>query len=222
MKNNIEIALNAARPGMDTKERVAELMEIEGNMRGELLKSNFVYLEGKEGKDSIVRMEKKLKELGYPLLFKEIESFKWYKDAFCSIFMLSFREEFSWSDEDIFNLGRFSPQYSIIVKITLRYLISLKKAFNFAPNLWRRNVDYGILEPHEFNQKEKFMTFNLKDYALHPLVCIYIRGYLTSLFEQINGRNTIKVDELNCIFMGNPYHSYKVNWGFFPENNLCI
>jgi hypothetical protein len=169
-------------------------------------------LKEKEGDFAIERMEKKLEEMGCPLKFKEINSFKWYKDPFCSVFMISFADEFGWGEEEIFNLGRFSPQYSMVIKIALRHILSLKKAFDYAPNLWRRNVDYGILYPHEFNEKGKYMIFRLKEYALHPLVCIYIRGCLTSLFEQIGGKEKIKVEEKSCVFNGADYHEYEIRW----------
>jgi hypothetical protein len=210
--NNIEQAKRALAMEATLEERCKELMKIKGNMRGELLRSNFVYLKKKEGDKAIQRMENKLKQLGYPLNFNEIKTFEWYEDPFCSIFMLAFQEEFNWKEQDIFNLGRFSPQYSMIVKIALRYLVSLRKSFNFGPNLRRRNVDYGDLEPYQFNEKEKYMIFRLKKYALHPLVCIYIKGYLTSLFEQVVGRDKIKVEETECVFKNNDYHEYKVIW----------
>jgi hypothetical protein len=212
MTRNIEKAIKAHKMEGSLKERCEELMKIEGMMRGELLRSNFVYLRKKEGNLAIERMEKKLEEIGYPLKFEEINSFKWYKDPFCSIFMLSFQSEFGWKEEDIFNLGRFSPQYSLIIKIALRHLLSLRKAFDYAPKLWRRNVDYGVLESYEFSEGKRYMILRLKEYALHPLVCIYIRGYLTSLFEQIYGKDKIKTEEISCIFREGDFHDYKISW----------
>lgn len=211
MNKNIEIAIRANKI-KDPKERCDELMKIEGMMRGELLISNFVYLKKEEGVLAIRRMEKRLEEMGYPLKFEELNSLKWYKDSFCSIFMLSFQDEFGWNDEDIFNLGRFSPRYSLIVRVALRHLLSLKKAFDYAPQLWRRNVNYGLLEPYEFNEDKRYMVFRLKDYALSPLVCIYIKGYLTSLFEQAHGRDKIKTEEITCVFREGDFHEYKISW----------
>ena len=212
MDINIVHALVASTSKLTTKERANELMKIEGNMRGDLLKNNYIYLSKKEGESAIKRMEKKLEELGYPLNFEDINPMKWYKDPFCSVFMLSFKEEFGWSEEDIFNLGRFSPQYSMVIKVALRHILTTKKAFDFGQRLWSRNVDYGNLESHEYNVEKKYLIYRLKDYALHPLVCIYIRGYLTSLFEQIVGKDKVKVEETACVFKGSKYHEYKIQW----------
>ncbi len=212
MNKNIQKAIKANNLEGNLKERCDKLMEIEGMMRGELLRGNFIYLKSKEGDSSIGRMEKKLEELGYPLKFEEINSLRWYSDPFCSVFMLSFQDEFGWGEKEIFELGRFAPQYSLVVKVALRHILSLRKAFDYAPHLWRRNVDYGILHPHEFNQEKKYMILRLKEYALHPLVCIYIRGCLTSLFEQINGRDKIKIEEVSCVFRGGDFHDYKIRW----------
>ncbi len=214
MNTNINIvhALVASTSKLSTQEKVDTIMKIEGSMRGELLKNNYVYLQKKEGDGAIERMEKKLDSLGYPLLYNTINSSAWYKDSYCAVFMISFSEEFEWSKNDIFNLGRFSPQYSMIIKVALRRILTIRKAFDFGPNLWRRNVDYGCLEPYEFNERDKFLVFRLKEYALHPLVCIYIRGYLTSLFEQIMGKEKVKVEEISCVFSGSQYHEYKIYW----------
>jgi len=208
---NIQHALKAEAK-QSLKEKAQELMKIEGEMRGELLKSNFAYLEKKEGKKAVERMEKRLEDIGYPLKFQEIESFKWYKDAFCAVFMMLFKDEFNWTEKDIFDLGRFSPQYSIIIKITLRYLVSMKKTFDLSQNLWSRNVNYGNLEPYIFNDKEKYMILRFKNYALTPLVCIYIRGYLTSLFEHVVGRDKALVEETKCIFNNHDFHEFKITW----------
>ncbi len=212
MNINIVYALNASTSKLSTQEMIDTIMKIEGGMRGELLRNNFIYLEKKEGLQAIKRMERKLESFGYPLKYNEIIPFKWYKDPFCAVFMISFKEEFNWTEKDIYDLGRFSPQYSMIIKIALRHILTIKKAFDFGPKLWLRNVDYGHLEPYEFNEEEKFLIFRLKDYALHPLVCIYIKGYLTSLFEQIVGRDKIRVEEISCVFKGSLYHEYKLFW----------
>ncbi len=212
MNKNIEHAIRANSIEASLQEKFDELMKIEGKMRGELLLSNFNYLKQREGEEGVLRMEKNLENLGYPLKFNEIKAFDWYEDPFCSLFMLSFFEIFEWKEEDIFELGKFAPSYSIAMKVVLRYLISMKMAFNRTQDIWRRNVDYGALEPLEINEKEKYMILGLKDYALHPLVCIYIKGILTSFFEQIAGRDKVKVEEAKCVFNGADYHEYKVSW----------
>lgn len=193
------------------KEKVDILMKIKGGMRGELLRDNLIYLKQKEGEGSVEKMEHRLRELGYPLVLNDIKSYEWYRDPFCAVFMLTFQEQFSWSDEDIVNLGRFSPKHSFIMKVAFKYLVSAKIAFWAAPKLWHKNVDYGEIEPHEINEANKYLIFRLKEYGLHPLVCLYIKGYFIGLFELI-GKKNVRAEETKCTFRGDSYHEYKIIW----------
>jgi len=211
MSNNQQLAKEAEK-GKTLKEKVDILMRIKGSMRGELLRNNFIYLKEKEGEGAVKKMEDRLKELGYPLIFKDIKTYGWYKDPFCAVFMLIFKEQFNWNEEDIVNLGRFSPKYSFIMKLAFKYLISAKIAFWAASKLWHKNVDYGEIESYEINEANKYLIFRLKEYELHPLVCLYIKGYFMGLFEYIVGKNSTLAEETKCTFKGDPYHEYKISW----------
>ena len=211
MNDNQQLAKEAEKRET-LKDKVDTLMKIEGNMRGELLKNNFIYLKEKEGEGAVKKMEERLRELGYPLMSKDIKTYGWYKDPFCAVFMLVFQEQFGWSEEDIVNLGRFSPKYSFIMKLAFKYLVSAKMAFWAAPILWHKNVDYGEIESYEINEANKYLIFRLKGYWLHPLVCLYIKGYFMGLFEYIIGKNNTQAEETECTFKGAPYHEYKISW----------
>lgn len=210
MKDNLQLA-KTANNSKTLKEKVDILMKIEGNMRGELLRNNYIYLKEKEGERAVKIMENRLKELGYPLPFNEISAYAWYKDAFCAAFMLIFQEKFNWKEEDIVNVGKFALRYSFIMRLAFKYLVSTKLAFWAAPKLWHKNVDYGEIEGYKINEAGKYLIFRFKNWGLDPLVCLYIKGYLTALFTLI-GKNKVRVEETNCIFKQGPYHEYKVSW----------
>ncbi|MBL7142435.1 MAG: hypothetical protein ISS83_02180 [Candidatus Pacebacteria bacterium] len=203
--------LKEIEDGKTLKEKIDILMRIEGSMRGELLRDNLIYLKKREGERAVEKMEDRLRELGYPLMLGDIKSYEWYKDPFCAVFMLVFREQFNWNNEDIVNLGRFSPRHSFVMKMAFKYLVSAKTAFWAAPKLWHKNVDYGEIEPHEINEANKYLIFRLKEYGLHPLVCLYIKGYFIGLFELI-GKKKVQAEETQCTFRGDPYHEYKISW----------
>jgi len=204
--------LKSQGKGKTLKEKADELMKIEGNMRGELLKNNFLYLKEKEGEGAVKTMEDKLREIGYPLELKDINTYGWYKDPYCGVFMLIFQEVFGWNDQQIFDLGKFSPRYSMIMKLAFRYLLSVKRSFEYSQKLWRTNVDYGDMEHYKIDEKKKYLIYRLKNYKLNNLVCIYIKGYLTSLFDLIIGKDRTIVEETSCTFKGDPYHEYKISW----------
>lgn len=210
MVDNLQLA-KEAKNKKTLKEKADMLMKINGNMRGELLKNNFIYLKKREGKEAVNLMENRLKELGYPLMFKNIKTYKWYKDSFCAIFMLIFQEQFRWKEEDIVEAGKFAFKFSFIIKMAIKYLISTRIAFWAAPKLWGKNVDYGEVEGYEINEADKYLIFRFKKWALHPLVCLYIKGYLMALFTLV-GKNKVQAEETKCIFRGDFCHEYRISW----------
>lgn len=211
MIDNLQLA-KEANNSKNIKEKVDLLMKIEGSMRGELLKNNYIYLKQKEGSGAVKIMENRLKELGYPLAFNDIKTYEWYKDSFCALFMLVFQEQFNWKEEDIINAGKFALRYSFIMRLAFKYFVSVRIAFWAAPKLWHKNVDYGEIEGYEINEANKYLIFRFKNWALDPLVCLYIKGYLTGLFNLI-GKKKVRVEEIHCIFNGEPHHDYKISWG---------
>jgi len=210
MDDNLQLA-KEAESRKTLKEKAGVLMKIEGNMRGELLRNNFLYLKQREGEGSVKMMEDRLKELGYPLTFKEIKTYRWYKDPFCALFMLIFQEQFQWKEEDIVGAGKFAFRHSFIVRIAIKYLVSTRMAFWAAPKLWNKNVDYGEVEGYELNESGRYLIFRFKKWALHPLVCSYIKGYLMALFILI-GKNNVQAEETKCVFKGDSCHEYKIRW----------
>ena len=210
MSDNLKLAKEAENK-KTLKEKADTLMKIEGNMRGDLLKSNFIYLKQREGEGAVKIMEGRMKELGYPLIFKNIKTYKWYKDPFCAIFMLIFEEQFRWKEKDIIEAGKFALRLSFIIRMAIKHLVSTKIAFWAAPKLWNKNVDYGEVEGYEINEVNKYLIFRFKKWALHPLVCSYIKGYLMALFTLI-GRNNVQAEETKCIFRGDFYHEYRISW----------
>jgi len=213
MNQNIEHAIRANKLEGSLKEKCGELMKIEGNMRGELLMSNFNYLKEKEGDDAVEKMEKLLKEYGYPLEFPKIKTLGWYKDGYCGVILFLLKEDFSWKEEDFVNMGEGITKYSFIVtKILLRYLVSLEFFLKSAPNLWYKHLDFGELEVGEFNKNKKYVVLKVKDYDIHPLTCLYQKGYYKGLFRYIIKEKNITVEEESCIYKGDSFHSYKIKW----------
>lgn len=195
------------------KEEIDKTMIKRGNVKGEVLRDHFLYIEEREGDEGVEKMEKLLEDYGYPLKFSEIKSLDWYKDAYCGVILLLLSEFFNWENEDFYKMGDRVTKYSFIVtKIMLRYLVSLEKVLKEAPKLWRKHLNFGELEVVELNREKKYFLLKIKDYDIHPLTCHYQRGYYKGLFSYvIKGKNVEAVEE-KCIYRGDPFHLYKIKW----------
>ncbi|GEM_PF-368165 len=217
LKHNVFLILTKSFMKKETKEEIKaeidKIMEKEGNVKGEVLRDHFLYTKEKEGEGAIEKMEGLLAEYGYPLKFSEIKALEWYKDAYCGIFLLLLKEEFNWSDEDFVKMGETITRYSFIVtKILLKYLVSIDFFLKSAPSLWGRHLDFGELEVEDYNKNEKYAVLRVKNYDIHPLTCLYQKGYYMGLFKYIVREKNIVVEEEKCIYRGDSFHSYKISW----------
>ncbi len=195
------------------KEKIDKIMNKSGNIKGEVLRNHFFYIKEKEGEDAVEKMENLLIEYGHPLNFSKIKQLDWYKDGYCGVILFLLKEEFNWTDEDFVNMGEGITKYSFIVtKILLNYFISIDFFIKSAPKLWNKHLDFGKLEVGYFNKDEKYAVLNVKDYDIHPLTCLYQKGYYQGLFKFVVKEKNVTVEEEKCIYKGDSFHSYKIKW----------
>lgn len=190
-----------------------QLMDIPGNVVGESLRTDFAYIRDRQGDASVTKIEEKLTSLGYPLKCNEIKALQWYPEAYSVIIYLLCLELFDWSEEDIFEMGRSAPRISIIVvKLLLKYLVSIERLMNTAGNYWRKYYDFGEVEVAEVNRKKKFLRFRIIGYNFHPIACAYQRGYFLGIISLVVSSPDLSIEEVKCIHQGDPYHEYLVKW----------
>jgi len=143
------------------------------------------YVRYREGEMGLKKLEEKLKELGWPLKFEEIESTEWYPMGLDVLKTLVVKDLFNWTEKDIFEMEAYSARVSFLAKMFLRYFVSPQKAFQESLKYWRKNYDVGELEVYKFNEKEKYAIFRLKNLKLHSINCINFAGYFLQAAKYI-------------------------------------
>jgi len=197
---------------MNLKEEMAQLIQIKGNVRGEVLRANAAYIKYREGEEGLILIEEKLEELGYPLKFKGFKSLKWYPESLSVLIILIAKDIFNWKNGDIFEMGNSAPKYSFIVQLLMRHFLSPRKCFEESPKYWKAHFDFGELETVEFNEKEKYLIVRVKGYQFHPLICIYHSGYFLRIAQFVIKSQKITIDEVKCIYKGDSCHEYLIKW----------
>ncbi len=188
-------------------------MKIKGNVRGEIIIANALYIKEKRGEQGLMELENTLKELGYPIEFKTVKPLEWYSEALSSLAVITAKEIFSWSNDDIFEMGKSAPKISLIViKLFLKYLVSIRRIFEMAPVYWQKYFDTGRLESVEINEEKKFAIVRVRDHLYHPLICIYEAGYFLGVIQLTGRLNGLTITETNCEFRGDPFHEYILRW----------
>ncbi len=197
----------------DLKKEAEKLMQVEGNVKGEVFLTHANFIFQKEGDEGIRRVEKRLEELGYPLKLRKVETGKWYREALSVLTVLTAKEVFGWTDEDIYEMGNTAPKTSFIIKIFIRHLASIEDVLERVGQYWEKHYDFGAIEKSDFNKKERYIIVRVRGYGFHPLLCgPYFKGYLTRIAQFSIKSDNIKTEETACIFKGDLYNEYKITW----------
>ena len=195
-----------------TKEEADRLMAIPGNVRGEVLLTNGEYIRQLGGEEKLKQTEERMKELGHPLLFKNIKQMEHYPEALSVLLTLLARELLNLDEEGVFKMGKAAAKLSFFMKVLTKYFVSIKRSFEESPRYWQKHFDFGRIEIVDFSEEKKYGTFRVIGYKFHPIMCIYHRGYFMQIAQLILGRRSVRIEETKCQFKGDPYHEYVVHW----------
>ncbi len=196
----------------DLVEKIIELQKKSGNIKGETVNYILQYLQKKEGDEAVNKLKERLKELDPSIDITKVKDFSLVKDSFIAIIMLVIKDVFSWTDDDIFNMGKDEPKNSFIVRLLMKYLVSVEKTFERAPDFWRKFYDFGYLEAVEFNQNERYFILKVCEYDTDPVMCKYLAGFIHTMVSFSMKEENVLIEETKCIYNGDDCHEYTVRW----------
>ncbi len=197
----------------ETLQQTADrLKHFPGNVKGEVFRVHAEYIKQKEGEEGVKKIEEKMAELGMSIIFKEIKSFEWIPEGKSSLTIVVAKEIFNWTEDDVFEMGKFAPKFSFIIKLIIQYLVSMESLLQNAEKHWNKHFDFGKIETEFFPQENKAVVKEKDIPPLHPLICIYHRGYYTGLCEFAVKEKTVTVTETKCKYKGDEYDEYVIQW----------
>ena len=194
------------------KETAEILLNFDGMVKGESFRTHGEYIRYREGEEGVRRVEEKMAELGVPIKFKNIKPLQWYNEGKSSLIIVIAKEIFNWTEDDIYEMGRFSAKSSFIVKVLMRYFVSLEKVLSQAPVYWKKYCSFGEVQPIELNKKDQYILLRLKGFTMHPLVCTFYAGYFHGFAGMNIKSKKMRVEEVKCMSKGDPYHEYLIKW----------
>lgn len=196
----------------DLKERTKKLLQKNGNIKGETINFILQYLQKKEGDDALEKLKERLSQLELPFDVTRVKNFSLIKDSIVAIVMLAIKDVFQWTDDDIFEMGKAEPKNSFIVRLLMKYLVSIEKTFERAPDFWRKFYDFGYLETIEFSDSEKYFKLGVYEYDTDPVMCKYLAGFIHTMVAFSMKEKSVSIEETKCIYKGDSYHEYTVSW----------
>jgi hypothetical protein len=193
-----------------TKELAKKLMEIKGEARGVVFKTDADFVLEQKGKEGLSRVEKKFKEVSYPIEYGKIKPMDFYPIGLRAISLLAIKEVFNFSNEDIKKMGIEAPKISFIIKLFTRYFFSLDKLAQKSDDLWQRHYTAGQLSA-AVNEKEGYVILRVQDLIIHPVFCSYLEGYFLTILHMVV-KKTVISEERKCTFKGDEYHEFLLKW----------
>lgn len=191
-----------------------KINKIKGKTKGSSFKETLGYVQENEGSKGMKLLAKELKKNGLDEIadFKNIKSLKWYPLKSHVALLLIAEEIFKWNESNIFQMGYNAAKRSIILKILIKYFTSIEKAAKKSGEYWRKIYSVGDFSVGKLDIKNKEIVLKLENFNTHPITCIAFMGYIKALGKIMLGTKNIKVIEKKCIYKGDAYHEYVINW----------
>lgn len=193
------------------RKKAKEFMGFKGKTKGLSFLPDIRYIEFREGKDGLKRLEELMREVGYPFVFSDIDSYEWYHEGYAVLMYYLLMEGFGWSEEDIYKMGKASPNISFIMKFVLSF-VSIEKTFQEGPSLFSKHYDFGRMEATELNMKDQYLILTVYGYPFPEITSHYLRGFIAQALEIIIKPKELTVTCSPCGEENEMCQVYRVEW----------
>jgi len=190
---------------------VKELLGKEGKARGENIKLDGDFILKEKGPEGLDKVEKELVRLGCPLKYREVNTSEFYPVGLEAISMLAIKKVFNLGDDKIREMGARAAKFSFLMRLFMRYFLSLGVFMKEAPRLWHEHYTIGTIVVKEIDEKKKRAVVWLEDFNVHPIFCVNFQGYFSRLLEIIINGQAVS-QETKCLFRGDEHHEYLFTW----------
>ena len=194
------------------QEIAKRLMAVKAQTRGINMKNGATFIVKEEGPEGVKKMEKALKELGFPLKFDKVRSMDFYPAGYLPVFFLLTKKLFGWDDQKIRELCGFAVSASLVVRIYMKFFHSVEKMIKKAPEIWREYFTAGELEFLEHNFKEKYSLVEVRNFDLDKSFCVCMEGFLENITKLTINSKEVHCREIACTFDHYSSHKFLIKW----------
>jgi len=194
-----------------TKEIAQNLMKLAGEARGTHFVNDFQYILAKEGKLGVKKVEEELKELGFPIKYKEIKNTDFYPVGLRAISLLVIKKVFNWEDEGVRNLCSFATKVSMVIRLYLKFFYSIEKMVEIAPKMWKEYFTIGSLKITKYDKQGKRVVLKVDNFILHSIYCRCLEGFFEDIVKMVVGVKSADCRETKCS-VEDSSHEFVVTW----------
>jgi hypothetical protein len=197
---------------MLTKKEFQEIVKLEGQVRGAALNTDAACIRSQEGREGLHRVEERFRILGYPLEYRHIKDMGWYPISLRVLSLCAVRDVFRLGESDMKKMGDTAPKFSFMVKVFMKFTDLRDVAVDSIPGYWRMHYSIGDMGVGEINEQKGYVTFQLENFRVHPILCPYFEGYFRRLLQFGFVDEQLGSLETKCVHRGDALHEYRINW----------
>jgi hypothetical protein len=186
-----------------------KLMKIKGEIRGLGFKTEAEFVLKEEGKEGLKKLENTMKELGFP--YKKIKIMSFYPLGLLAVALVVIKRLFNYDDKKFQEMGKFESKSSLIIRLFMKYFVSLDRIAKEAPRIWREYYTVGKFKVVEHDEDKKYIILRLEEFMFHPILCQVLIGYFLSIIKMVVKSEPI-CEETKCLHCGDKYHEFLVKW----------
>lgn len=197
-----------------SKKEFDELIKMKGEVMGiAFVGDRFILKE--EGEEGLKKLRDTLIGLGFPPEDAEDERVrmrKSYPMGWIAISLLAIKRLFDYDDKKFQEMGKFQVKFfPLVTRFFMKYFVSLERAAEEAPKIWRRYYTVGDFRVLESDKEKRYRISRLENFRLHPLSCQHLKGYLSGMIQMIV-RSEVTCEETKCVHRGDEYHEFLFKW----------
>ena len=195
-----------------TKSFANKLAGIEGFVKGTVFDIDYNYVKSNYGLDGLKKVEKKMKDLGYPINYARISRTDDYPMGLRMLSLLVIKETFKMTDKDIIKMGYDAPAVSFIVRLFSRFITTPDSLIKNANTVWQKHFSIGYIKVLDYKKNKKYIKIGLYDFKVNNFYCLFLKGYFARILELSLSNKKVKVKETKCAFKKNDYHEFVLTW----------
>jgi len=193
-----------------SKEEFEKLMSIPGEIRGLGFQTEANFVREKRGEEALKKLEDEMERLGHP--YSGIRTMDFYPIGLLAVALLTIKRLFDFTDEDFREMGKFEAKSSLVIRLFMKYFVSLEKVSKEAAKMWRKYYSIGDLKIVEMDEERKKTIIRVENFKLHPILCHVLMGYFLSVIKMIVRSDQITCEETKCAHKDDEYHEFLIKW----------
>lgn len=194
-----------------SKEELDSLSKIQGEVRGLAFKGDADFVLHELGEEGLLKLESEMANQGFPVKYRNVKPMNFYPLSMDAISFLTMKRLFHFEDKKIQELGSYLARVSLVLKLFMKYFVSLETVAQKAPEMWRNHYTVGNLTIASIDEEKREITLRLENFNPHELYCLIFQGYFCNVIQMIVGKKPVS-EETKCMFKGDPYHEFVIRW----------